>query len=100
MNIKILQKQGKSGKEGLKKYADIGALMTGKVCLKEKNFEEFCSILVETLDKWTEELNIDRLGEYGVSTEELDNVVENTGLRNNPVNLNKENIKKLLLNRI
>ena len=100
MNIKILQEQGPSGKEGLKKYAEIGALLTGKEFFEKGKIDDYCSILVETLDKWTDVLNINRLGKYGINIENIDKIVEKAGLKNNPVKLNTENIKTIILNRI
>ncbi|GAF91127.1 unnamed protein product, partial [marine sediment metagenome] len=39
-------------------------------------------------------------GKYGIAKEDVDKIVENTGLKNNPVKLSKENINTILLNRI
>jgi alcohol dehydrogenase class IV len=100
MNIKMLQRQGKSGRDGLRKYADIGALITGSENVNEGKVDEFCSKLVETLDKWTNELKIDKLGKYGITAEDIESIIEKSGLKNNPVNLNKEDIKTIVLNRI
>ena len=100
MNIKILQEQGPSGKEGLKKHAEIGALFAGEKCMEKRKIDEYCSILIETLAKWTIELKINRLGKYGINIENIDKIVEKAGLKNNPVNLNQENIQTILLNRI
>ena len=100
MNIKMLQEKGSSGKGGLKKYAEIGALISENECVEDGQINEYCSILIETLDKWTYQLNIDRLGKHGITSEDVEKIVEKTGLKNNPVILNVENIKTILLNRI
>jgi alcohol dehydrogenase len=100
MNIKKLQKQGNKGKEGLKKHADIGALLTGKKNVQKDRFDEFCANLIDILNKWTEVLKIDRLGKFGITAKDVDNIVENTGLKNNPVPLSKDEIKAIVLNRL
>lgn len=100
MNIKMLQQQGSTGKEGLRKHADIGALLTGKEGVEKGRVEEYCSILTDTLDNWTQELKIEKLGKYGMNPEDIEIIVEKAGLKNNPVNLNKEQIKTIVMNRL
>jgi len=100
MNIRVLQEQDLAGKEALKKYAKIGALLINDQLKEEGDINKYCSLLIETLDNWTHQLKIDRLGEFGIAKEDVDKIVENSGLKNNPVNLTKENIKTIVLNRI
>ncbi len=100
MNIKILREIGPSGKKGLQKHAKIGALLVGKEEIEEGKIDHYIMILIETLEKWTKELKIDRLAKYAIKEEDVDKIAEKTGLKNNPVNLNKENIKSILINRI
>lgn len=100
INIEMLQKQGYSGRKGLKKYAKIGALLKGKYHLEEGKINEFCSMLIETLEKWTDKLKINRLGKYGITKEDVEKIVEKTNLKNNPVNLSKEYIRNIVINRL
>jgi len=100
MNIKILGEIGSSGKIRLKKHAKIGALLVGKEYTEEGKIDDYLMILIDTLEKWTEELKIDRLGKYGINEDDVDKIVEKAGLKNNSVNLNKENIRSILINRI
>ncbi len=100
LNIEILQKVGTEGKLGLKKHAEIGALLSGDNFVPEEKIQEYNIKLVETLEKWTLDLKIDRLGKFGIAEEDIDRIVEKAGLKNNPVNLSKENIKTLVLNRL
>ncbi|MFX1312466.1 MAG: iron-containing alcohol dehydrogenase, partial [Promethearchaeota archaeon] len=100
MNIKILREIGPSGKEGLKKHAKIGALLGGKEEIKMGKIDDYLTILIATLEKWTEKLKIDRLDKYGIKEEDVDKIVEKTGLKNNPVNLHKNHIKTIIMNRI
>ncbi len=100
MNIEILQKLGSKGKLSLRKHAQIGALLSGKYQLEESKINEYCMKLIKTLEKWTNELEIDRLGKYGIEFKDVDKIVERAELKNNPANLSKENIKDIVLNRI
>jgi alcohol dehydrogenase class IV len=100
MNIEMLQKIGPKGKLGLKKHAKVGALLLGKSEPIENKIQEYCLKLIEILEEWTNDLKIDRLGKFGIDEKDIDKIVESSGLKNNPVNLSKENIKKILLNRL
>lgn len=99
-NIEMLLKQGSAGRVALKKYAQIGALLTDEYDVEDKKIKKYCMKLIETFERWTEELKIDRLGKYGINERDLDKIVEKAGLKNNPVNLSKEDIKKIVLNRL
>ena len=100
MNVKRLEQIGNDGEHGLMKYAIIGALITGKGFEANKDVSYYCSVLCETLENWTRQLNTDRLGKYGITTKDIDNIVERTGLKNNPVRLTSEDIKEIVINRI
>ncbi|MBA7534770.1 Long-chain-alcohol dehydrogenase 1 [subsurface metagenome] len=100
MNIKKLQELGSSGKKGLRKYADIGVLLSGNKFVEQGKIDEYCSILVDTLDGWTQDLKLERLGKYGINIKNIEKIVEKTGLKNNPVNLNKKDVKTILINRL
>ncbi|MBA7532352.1 Long-chain-alcohol dehydrogenase 1 [subsurface metagenome] len=100
MNIKKLKEQGVAGKAGLKKHANIGALLSGNESIVEGKMDEYCLILINTLEKWTEELKIDRLGKYGIISEDIEKIVKKASLKNNPVNLIKEDIETIVINRI
>jgi len=100
INIEMLQKQGYDGRKGLKKHAQIGALLTGKYHVEESMMDHYCSKLIETLEIWTNELKIGRLGKYGIKDEDVEKIAEKAGLKNNPVSLSKENIKTIVLNRL
>ena len=100
MNIEMLQKQGPAGRLGLKKHAQIGALLMGEYHVEDQKIEKYCVKLMEMLERWTNELKVDRLGKYGIKERDVDKIVEKAGLKNNPVNLSKEMIKKIVLNRL
>ncbi|MFX0023164.1 MAG: iron-containing alcohol dehydrogenase [Candidatus Hermodarchaeota archaeon] len=99
-NIEILQKQGLEGDLGLRKYAKIGALLNGEEYVEEIMIIEYCLDLIEILQKWTKVLNIDTLGKYGIEERHIKKIAENTGLKNNPVELSKGTIQNIILNRL
>ena len=74
--------------------------MSGNEYIVERKIDEYCSILINTLEKWTEELKIDRLGKYGITSEDIEKIVKKASLKNNPVNLIKEDIETIVINRI
>jgi len=100
MNVKRLEQIGQDGENGLIKYAIIGALIAGKGYDVNLDTSYYCSVLIETLESWTELLNLDKLGKYGITPKEVEKIVKKTGLKNNPVNLNPEDIKEIVVNRI
>ena len=100
MNVERLKLLGPEKKTILKKYAQIGALLKNIYNVEENQIEEYCLNLIETLEKWVSGLKISRLGKFGIKEQDLDKIVENSSLKDNPVNLNKQNIKNILLNRL
>ena len=100
MNLKKLEQLGTEGKKGLLKHAIIGALIEGNESLEGLDVSYYCSLLIDTLTKWTSQLNIDRLSEYGITKADIDKIIEKTSLKNNPVNLKPKDLKEILINRI
>jgi len=100
MNIKRLEQLGTEGENGLLKHAIVGAIITGKESFEDINVLHYCSVLIETLENWTKQLNIDRLGIYGIDTTDIDDIVEKTSLKNNPVHLKREDLNEILMSRI
>ncbi|MFX1343865.1 MAG: iron-containing alcohol dehydrogenase [Promethearchaeota archaeon] len=100
INIKKLHEQDYSRKESLKKYANIGVLLSKGKIEETGKIDENCSKLIIILDRWTQELKIERLGKYGINIEDIEIIIEKTGLKNNPVKLEKEDMKNILINRL
>ena len=100
MNIKRLKDIKLIGREVLRKYAYVGALIVGKNVVDKENIDEYCSILTNSLDNWIGQLELDRLGKYGINLEDIDKIISKTGIKNNPVNLKKEDIREIVMNRL
>ena len=102
LNIKLLKKNSNNNYY-LKKYAKVGAILSGKDVMDindHKSINRYCNLLVEIIENWIERLNISRLGDYGVEEKDLDKIVNKAGNKNNPIQLNKNQIKILLKNRL
>ena len=99
MNVEKLRESGAAGKEGLEKHARIGALLTGQEFRKAKILE-LCDSLVKILREWTESLDMERLGKYGITDSDVEKIVGNAGLKNNPVRLSEEEIAQIVRNRL
>ena len=99
-NIKRLEELGSEVENYLLKYALVGALIDGRKCFEDIDISHYCSILVDVLDNWTKKLNIDRLGQYGITSTDVDSIIDKTSLKNNPVQLRREDLHEILTNRI
>ncbi len=66
----------------------------------DDSHEELCGILVNTFENWIEDLEIPRLGVYGVSEADIPKIVSQTGLKNNPVKLTAEEIGEIVRRRL
>jgi len=99
-NIEKLKEIGSSGKQALQKYAYVGALFDIIKSFDITKIDFYCSLLIEILERWTSDLNIDLLGKYGIKEDDIEKIVNNAGLKNNPVSLTKEDIRKIVGNRI
>ena len=97
MNIGLLRQEGVGENPYLKKYAKVGAMVAGT---DENDVERCCEQLIAAVEGWIKVLKIPRLGKYGISKHDLDKIVEAAGNKNNPVQLEKKQIKQLLLNRL
>ena len=101
MNIeKLKESNSKISKKSLKKHADIGALLAGESYKKDSEIPKYYNKLIETLEEWTKILKINTLGEYGITKKDLDIIIEKSALKNNPVDLSKEQMREILINRL
>jgi alcohol dehydrogenase len=96
-NIEWLLKERGAKEESLKKYAKVGAILAGR---ETGDISGDCDLLMETIDEWTRVLNLPLLGEYGISTSDIDGILEEAGLKSNPAALGKEELRAILERRI
>ena len=96
-NIDWLLKERGTEDESLRKYARAGAMLAGR---ETGEIPGDCELLMETIDEWTRILSLPFLGDYGLSASDIDGVLEETGLKNNPAALGKEELRTILERRI
>ena len=84
----------------LAKYARLGEILCQK---RHGSTESAHQALVDLLFDWTDQLNLQRLSQYGVSDADLDHVVANSrgsSMKTNPIVLKDEEIRTVLAARL
>jgi alcohol dehydrogenase class IV len=76
----------------LEKYARAGYLLAGK---HFNTIENGCDLLLHTIDTWTRNLELPPLANFGFSEANIDALVAESGNKNNPVKLNKRDIRQI-----
>jgi alcohol dehydrogenase class IV len=92
-NIASLMAQD-PGHPALEKYARAGWILAGRT--PEADRASGCGRLMDLLDRWTKSFDMPRLGAYGITAAGIGQVVAETGQKNNPVDLSKEAMKRIL----
>lgn len=98
INIRAVRERG--NKETLEKYAKVGRLLSQDTHLSD---EEGLIHLVNELRKWTTEMKLQRLSEFGVQASDLPRLVANSrgnSMKTNPVLLSNEEISEILARRL
>ena len=81
----------------ISKYARLGRYFTDIRNLTEG---EYAIQFIELLEKLVDELNLSRIGKYGLKAEDFEDIIDNTSQKNNPVKLNKDKLLQILRSRI
>jgi alcohol dehydrogenase len=97
MNIKRLRELRRPDDIMLIKFARVGRVLSGA---RDADISACCDLLLQTLDDWTRQLSIPRLGYYGVSESDLDALAAQAGQKNNPIQLELKDIKAILRARL
>lgn len=99
MNIKLMLEREPEN-SALDKYATLGDVIAQK---RHKSKQESRDALCEILHKWTEQMNLAKLGSFGLSEDGLDKVVANSrgsSMKTNPIVMSDNEIRELLLKRM
>lgn len=81
----------------LDKYTRLGCTVSSEKGLTDEEYQDaFITSLIELTDKYS----INRLGNYGISTDDLENIAANTGNKYNPVQFSKVELCNILKNRL
>ncbi len=97
VNIEGLKKSREKGEIGLKKYTEVGALLTK---CDSNDIDLCCRLLIEKLEGWIDELKLPPLSEYGIKESDLNRIIDGAGNKQNPVKLDKQEIRDLLMMRL
>ncbi len=81
----------------LKKYEKTGRMLTSHT---HETSRKLVDVLIETLSEWTANFNLPKFGTFGMSEKDIDEIVEQTGQKNNPCKLKKEYLVKILKSRL
>ena len=77
----------------LTKYAIIGKMFAG---VENKSPGYYVDFLLDTIEKWTVEMNIPKLSQGGVTSSDFIKIVNATDNKNNPVALSSEEMLEIL----
>ena len=85
-----------------KDMAMIKYILAGKMFIGESGKSDvyYASKFIDYIDELIAGLKLPRLGEFGLEIGQIDKVVESTSLKNNPVSLDKTDMRNILLSRI
>lgn len=99
INIRALRERA-PGHPALDKYSELGALLSGR---KPNYREAGWELLIDTLQRWTDELKLPRLSRYEVRPEHLNKIVSNSrgsSMQTNPIVLADSEILEVLQHRL
>ena len=94
-NIRYLKDQG-GVNPFLEKYARVGAMLECREYLPEQR-DDHLDFLVRHMDEWQGVFNLPRLGAFSVGFQDIHRIIQHTENKNNPVKLDKDGIKEILL---
>ena len=80
-----------------KKYVFLGKIFSG---IESRGNEWYLKFVADYLDDMTSRLEIPRLGNYGVSTSDLERIAALTDHKSNPVHFEKEQLVEMLEKRL
>lgn len=86
--------------DALRKYAQVGRLLAQDISLSDTAAQD---ILIKTLSAWTHEMDIPRLGHYGIRLEDCPRIVANSrgsSMKTNPITLTDEEISHIVKQRL
>lgn len=96
MTIENLEMENRNAL-ALEKFAKTGYLLSGR---EGHDIKTGCGLLVDILYKWTDDLEIKKLGDYGIEAFHLDMIVAETGQKNNPAKLTDQQLRTILTERL
>lgn len=86
-------RQERDNAEALIKYAIVGRLFAAS---EDKSSAYYIDSILNTIETWTVEMNIPRLRQGGINATDFNRIIEATDNKNNPINLNSEEMAEIL----
>ncbi|NLH48273.1 MAG: iron-containing alcohol dehydrogenase [Myxococcales bacterium] len=93
VNIHALLHREAGDKTALAKYAMAGHLLSGR---EPEDIHQGCDFLIGQLNDWIDELQIPRLGAFGIEETDFEKIVAAADNKNNPVRLEQEDWRNIL----
>lgn len=90
-------KEKPENRSAVRKYTEAGRLACSE---KGKDDRYYLDFLSDFLDNLIDRLNIPRLNRFGVRGGEAAALASETGIKNNPVSLDREELERILVSRI
>jgi len=93
VTINELKKQEAAGDRALQKYARAGTLLSEDEC---QDTDMCRNLLIRKLHEWTGILHMPLLSKYGVTESDINDILDRTGNKNNPVELDRCMIRRII----
>lgn len=94
---KLRMKTDDAHKERLQKHIKVARLFPSTAKMSD---DEALSFMVKVFQSWVDQFKIPRLGHYGIKESDIKKIIKASSLKNNPVDLDKDDLKKILSERI
>ena len=99
VNVEKLRETGENGLPGLRKHAQIGAMLADDQ-YRDDEIDKNITRLITMLEDWTNTLKLSLLSHFGVSKQDIEVIVGKTSQKNNPVILEKVDLIHILESRL
>ncbi|MFY0627332.1 MAG: iron-containing alcohol dehydrogenase [Reichenbachiella sp.] len=96
ITVRKLRKE-ESQNIALKKYAKVGKMFSQR---SHKSEDFHIDFLLNLIDEWCDKFEIPLLSNYGINSQDLDRIVQNSSNKNNPVALTEDDMREALSQRI
>ena len=98
LNIKKLQaSDDQEHKERFFKHIKVARLLPEADKLSDNGALQ---VLIEQFYKWVDEFEIPSLSHYGINENDFEKIINVTGIKNNPVDLDESDLREILLKRL
>lgn len=96
---KLIRESG-AAHPALIKFARAGSIIAGIAGADANDTLAAARALADTIEKWTEQLKIPRLGAFGIKETDLDRIIAAGSNKFNPVKLSNEEMRQILKSRL